>query len=87
MIRLVGAIDITQAAELKTMLMEAIQQEKPIRVLLEGVTRLDITVVQLLWAAEREARLAGREFGLASEVPETVRAALRSAGLDGFPLC
>lgn len=86
-IRLEGAIDIAQAAELKSLLLDAIKREKPIRLALEGVTHLDITGVQLLWAAEREARLAGLNMRCESEVPEPVRAALKGAGLDGFPLC
>ncbi len=86
-IRLEGAIGIAQAAELKSLLLDAIKGEKPIRLALEDVTHLDITAVQLLWAVEREARIAGLNLGCESEVGEPVRAALKGAGLDGFPLC
>jgi anti-anti-sigma factor len=86
-IRLEGAMEIAQAADLKSVLLDAIKREKPICLVLEGVTHLDITAVQLLWATEREARRAGLNLRCESEVPEPVRAALKGAGLDGFPLC
>lgn len=80
-IRLEGAIDISCAEDLKRALVEALCPEKEILILLDGVTSLDVAAVQLLWAAAREARAAGRGFGYAGAPAEDVVAALAEAGL------
>ncbi len=63
MIRLDGEIDIGCAAELKSVLEEALAVKgdvsDPARISLAQVTAMDVTAVQLLWAAQRE-ELAGR---------------------------
>ncbi len=55
-LRLEGVIDIASAAELKLLLQDALKSGKEVSVSLEAATELDVTVFQLLWAAEREAR-------------------------------
>ncbi len=89
MIRLEGAIDIGSAGELKTLLVQALEQGKDgpgkeVRVALAAATDMDVTAVQLLWAAERKARGAGVGFALADAVPEPVLSALGEAGLQQF---
>jgi anti-anti-sigma regulatory factor len=59
---------------------------KEVRISVEAVTDLDVTAVQLLWAAEREARGSGVVFKLADAVPESVSAALGEAGFLEFPV-
>jgi anti-anti-sigma factor len=85
-IRLDGEIDIGCAAELKAVLEEALAVKSdvshPARVSLSQVTAMDVTAVQLLWAAQREALLAGRKLALEDPVPEALRAMLRAAGLE-----
>jgi anti-anti-sigma factor len=83
-IRLEGAIDISSAAELKQLLIEALGTGKEARVQLEAATDLDVTAVELLWAAEREAKRTGAGFSLAGPMPAAVTAALADAGLDLF---
>ena len=85
-LRLDGVIDISCAAELKTVLLQALGQGRAVRVSLEGVTGLDVTAVELLWAAEREARRSSVLFTLTGEASEQVSAALRHAGFDEFPV-
>lgn len=81
-----GAIDIASAAELKRLLTEALSKAKEVRVTFENVSSLDVTVVQLLWAAAREARASGLEFALEGAVPEPVLKALGSTGFRDFPV-
>lgn len=81
-IRLEGGIDIASAAELKTLLLQALASGRELRADLEAATELDITAVQLLWAAEREAGRSGRKFTLAGRVLGAIRAAVRDAGLE-----
>ncbi len=86
LIRLEGEIDISQADELKRVLLAALQEKRELRIALELASGMDITAVQLLWAAEREARAAGTALVLQGTVPETLRATVREAGLDRFPM-
>ena len=83
MIRLDGAIDITTAGDLKAALLEAIEAGSAISVVVDTATDLDVTAVQLLWAANREAKRAGIKFAVAGTWCEPVRSLLESMGLGG----
>ncbi len=85
LLRLDGALDIAGAAELKALLIRALAAGRAVRVSLAAVTYLDVTAVQLLWAAEQKARQAGMEFGLAAEAPAAISAALAEAGFAALP--
>jgi anti-anti-sigma factor len=85
-IRLEGCIDISSAAELKEFLLGALTSGKEARVWLDAVTDLDVTAIELLWAAEREARRTGAGFSLTGPMTAGVSAALAGAGLDLFQL-
>jgi anti-anti-sigma regulatory factor len=85
-IRLDGLIDIASAAELKAILLDALKRGKAVRVALQTNVDLDVTAVQLLWAAEREARASGVGFALASPVPEPILSVLKEAGFEKFPI-
>ncbi|MGC2301181.1 MAG: STAS domain-containing protein [Acidobacteriaceae bacterium] len=84
-VRLEGDIDIASAAQLKEVLLEALAQRGEARISLETATGIDVTAVQLLWAAEREAKASGVVMALQGPVPETLRATLREAGFESFP--
>jgi anti-anti-sigma factor len=81
-----GEINIVCAAEMKKLLLQALASGRELRVDLEGATEMDVTALQLLWAAEREARGSGRGFTLAGRVPEEIAATARDAGLEKFPV-
>ncbi len=83
-IRLEGSIDIAVAAELKKLLLQASKTGNEIEVSLEDATGLDVTAVQLIWAARRAAEGAGSAFALSGAVSESVSSALRFAGLQEF---
>ena len=84
-IRLEGDIDIASAAQLKEVLLEALALRGEAQISLETATGIDITAVQLLWAAEREAKASGVVLALKGPVPETLRATLHEAGFESFP--
>jgi hypothetical protein len=50
------------------------------------VTELDVTALQSLWAADREARGSGRSIKLAGPVPAEILAAVNDAGFENFPI-
>ena len=83
-LRLEGAIDIGCASELKSLLTEALGSSRDLRVSLEGATYLDVTAVQLLWAASEEARRSAIAFAISDVAPEAVTAALAEAGFTSF---
>ena len=77
-------VDISDAVDLKQALLDAILSRKELCLDLSSVTDLDITAVQLLWAAARESRNAGIAFTLLGAVPEAVTSTVRDAGFDAF---
>jgi anti-anti-sigma factor len=83
-IGLEGAIDIACAAELKQLLQQALARKKAVRVAVAHASDLDVTAVQLLWAAGREAKGLGVEFALVGTMPEEISGALADAGFDPF---
>jgi anti-anti-sigma factor len=85
-IHLEGAIGIECAAELKELLVQRLNSGSAVRVSLEEATVLDVTAIQLLWAASREANRAGVEFALEGQAPEMLRAAFAMAGMGEFPV-
>jgi|ERR1035438_918279 anti-anti-sigma regulatory factor len=85
-VSLCETVDISSAAELKALLVKAIASGKEVRVSLEGAAYLDVTAIQLIWAAEREARSSCVGFALAGPMPERISAALLDAGFERFPV-
>jgi anti-anti-sigma regulatory factor len=77
-----GQIDIASSAELKKALLDALSAGKKLGVSLQRVTDLDVTAVQLLLAARREARSAGIGFAFDKRETQEVTAALADVGLD-----
>jgi anti-anti-sigma factor len=86
LIRLEGSIDINCAAELKALLVDAIAAGREVGVSLEAASYLDVTAVQLLWAAEREALSRGLQMTMSGPCPETIRQSLSQAGFAELPL-
>lgn len=85
LLRLEGEIDITSATELKTRLLQALASGRELRIDLEGATDLDVTAMQLLWAAEREARRSGMGMAVTGRIPKEISSATRDAGFENFP--
>jgi anti-anti-sigma regulatory factor len=79
-----GAIDIASAAEVKSVLLSALALNKEIRLTMESATELDITALQALYAAERDAAKAGILITLEGSVPEEISVAMNDAGLVKF---
>jgi len=84
LVHLDGSVDISCAVELKSTLLEAVQSGKALRVSLEDATGFDLTSIQLLWAAAREAGKAGIGFELAGQAPKAFSAAIADGGFQPF---
>ncbi|MGB8011103.1 MAG: STAS domain-containing protein [Terriglobales bacterium] len=86
LIGLEGEIDIASATELKKLLLQALGSGQEVRVDVERATEMDVTALQLLWAAEREARGAGRAIRLAGRVPDEIAVSVGESGFEQFPI-
>ena len=83
-IRLAGAVGIDSAGELKELLLQALASRRELRIVLEEPGDLDVTAMQLLWAARRTAAASGMEFWLEGHAQARVAAALAEAGLEAL---
>lgn len=68
------------------MLIEAISSGKDVQLYLAQASDLDVTAIQLLWAARREADKAGASFAVAGDVPGNIGRVVCEAGFENFPV-
>jgi ABC-type transporter Mla MlaB component len=85
-VALQGDINIFVTARLKQELSKALELTNDIRLSLAGASTLDITAIQLLWAAARHARMQGRAFTFETPLPAEILASLHVAGIPCGPL-
>ena len=83
LIRLEGECTLATAADLKKLLLEALASGGDLRLDLRSVEEIDITAMQLLWAAKREANREGPKFAVA--LSDAIVVAAREAGFEQFP--
>jgi anti-anti-sigma factor len=80
-----GTIDISSAGELKAILLKALGTGKEVCISLDAVEYLDVTAVQLLWAAEQHARRSGAVLRFSGHLSDVVSTTLVNAGFPSFP--
>ena len=83
LIRIAGECTVTSAAELKALLLDGLASGGELRLDLDRAEAIDITVMQLLWAAGAEAERTGAR--IATRMPERAGSAAREAGFERFP--
>ena len=83
LIRLEGELNVTSAAELKGLLLEGLASGGDLKVDLERAEEIDVSVMQLLWAAGREASRTGSSLVIRGS--EAAVMAARDAGFERFP--
>ncbi len=76
-----GDFNLSSAAELKELLLEGLASGKELQLDLQGAGEIDITVLQLLWAAGREAERAA--IRLVTHMGEGTASVAREAGFEG----
>lgn len=84
-IRLNEGADISCAGELKQSLVEALEDAHDVKVKLGEPGEADLAIVQLLWAAGREARATGGSLTVETVGVEQLRGMLLAAGLAELP--
>ena len=80
-VRLEGELGIGTVRELKEMLVGALASGKRLQIELAGATVWDVTIYQLLWAAQREAKKYGARFHIEGPIAECIVLATGEAGL------
>jgi anti-anti-sigma regulatory factor len=78
-----GRLTVDRAAELRARFTEALARPESLAVDVAGATEVDITFLQLLYAAHKAARLAGKTLTLSPLHPPAMQKALAQAGLCG----
>jgi anti-sigma B factor antagonist len=82
MLRLNGDVSISAARELKGALVETLASGRELTIDLAGLTALDITALQLLWAAQHAAAKAGSQVTLVGPVVEEVKQAMDLVSME-----
>jgi anti-anti-sigma regulatory factor len=77
-IELSGAITIREIEAVRRDLLARLEAKKPLEVDLSGVTEADISLIQLMLAAEK----SGASVRLAPRHPEVVQQVLARSGID-----
>jgi hypothetical protein len=85
-LRLEAEVGISDAPELKRILLHALDSKKELRVNVENATELDVTVFQLLRAAACQAQAANLKIYREGHIAGKVSAAYADAGLGKFPV-
>ncbi|MGO9254850.1 MAG: STAS domain-containing protein [Bryobacteraceae bacterium] len=83
LIRMEGQVTLASAGELKELLLEWLAAQRDLELDLQRVEEIDITIMQLLWAAAREAGHMG--VGVGASASAAAAAAARDAGFGGLP--
>lgn len=85
-VHLDGEIAIPSAVELKSVLLQALDSGKEIRLDLEKATGLDVTALQLFWAAKCGALESGSRFAVVGDAPERILSGAVDVGFENFPV-
>jgi len=81
-IELTGAITIREIEAIRSDLRAKLQAKTPLEIDLSGITETDISLIQLMLAAEKSAANLGAVIRLAQPYPEAVQQVLARSGLD-----
>jgi anti-anti-sigma regulatory factor len=82
-IRVDGQATLSSAGEMRALLLEWLASGENLQLDLEATDDMDVTYMQLLWAAAREAAKTG--VGIACHASEAASAAVRDSGFAGVP--
>ena len=86
-LKLTGSMTIGQAAELKDVLVAALQEANELRVDVSGVTEIDLTGLQLLGASHRSSLARGKHFSVEADGNRNYLDAVVSAGFRRHSGC
>lgn len=79
-VHLTGRLTIDRAEQLKRRLQEAIAGTTDVLLRFDQVHEVDLSFIQLLWAARQHAEHSGVRFRIQRPMPDVLRAELTRAG-------
>jgi anti-anti-sigma regulatory factor len=79
-IRFTGDLTISQAEEMKSILLESFEGAEHIEIDLSSVEEADLACLQLLCSAHRTSKHLGKVFGLGDNIAGPFKQAVRRAG-------
>lgn len=79
---LAGSIDIGSAEEFKAALLEGFKGARRVQVSLDAVTGLDVTALQLLWAAQRAAAQTQMDFSICGARADALENQMTELGME-----
>jgi anti-anti-sigma regulatory factor len=83
-----GETSVNSAADLHRMLRTVLEADDvEIAADLTAVVELDLSAIQLLWAAQQAAGRSGRKIVLSGALPASAVERFRLSGLDPFDCC
>lgn len=77
-----GDLTVGNAAYLKEELIKALGKYSLINLEIDEVERLDLSVLQLIYAFQRAALSSGKEVQIGMNLPEDIQQLVRLSGLD-----
>lgn len=86
-VRIDGVCTIEQAATLKPLLLEGLEQTDDVRVDVSRVTDTDLSFLQLLCAAHKQALITGKRFTVEGGLADVIVRRAREAGLTRHRGC
>ena len=82
-----GDLTIFRAAAIRLLLKESLHVSDEVHVILQEVTRVDLSCLQLLCSAHRTAAAAGKIMTLETPVPDILRKLMHQAGFRRQKAC
>ena len=84
LVRLEGDLTVETSAQLKQLLVDALLSQGDLELELTNVTTIDVTALQLFWAAAQEAKRAGKAVSIRGPLPDSVNRSIAESGLESL---
>ena len=81
-IQLEGFLTTSNIGPIKSTVLAALQQHGNIKVQLQNVEKLDLSVIQILYALRRAAKTDNKTICILMDLPHEFQIALKQSGLD-----
>jgi ABC-type transporter Mla MlaB component len=81
-ILLEGYLTSANIEYIKSTVLEALQQHQNIKIQLQNVEKLDLSIVQILYAFRRAAKTENKSISIEMDLPHEFQIAVKQSGLD-----
>lgn len=81
-LQLSGDLIIDDADALKDALQKAVNEGNQIRIVMENVTALDISVIQLIQSAKKTLGTAHHKLSVQTQLPDDLKSLLEKSGIN-----